>query len=186
MAYQYNHPIQDFDEDAALRSLLEGTAKETGEGFFFALVENLARAMHTSSAWVTEYVEETRKLRALAFWENGEWIKGVEYQIDGTPCEKVIDEACPVHVPEQVVTLYPEDKDLEKSKAVSYMGVPLQDIDGKVLGNLAIMDSRPMPEQPRAKALFQIFAARAAAEHQRLRAEKKVREREQKLSRLIN
>ena len=34
--------------------------------------------------------------------------------------------------------------------------------------------------------MFQIFAARAAAELRRLRAEKQVREREEKLGRLVN
>ena len=43
-----------------------------------------------------------------------------------------------------------------------------------------------MPKEPRAEALFQIFAARAAAELRRLRAEKQVREREEKLGRLVN
>ena len=55
------------DEQTALRMILEGTASETGERFFMALVENLARALGTHGAWVTEYLPETRRLRALAF-----------------------------------------------------------------------------------------------------------------------
>jgi hypothetical protein len=35
---------------------LEGTARETGERFFAALVEALTRALGTHSAWVTEYL----------------------------------------------------------------------------------------------------------------------------------
>ena len=64
--------------------------------------------------------------------------------------------------------------------------MPLLDLDGKILGHLAVLDLRPMPKEPRAEALFQIFAARAAAEMRRLRAEKQVREREEKLGRLVN
>jgi hypothetical protein len=33
------------DEDRALRSILEGTATETGERFFAALVQNVAEAL---------------------------------------------------------------------------------------------------------------------------------------------
>lgn len=36
-------PLHGVEEDVALRKLLEGTAGETGERFFAALVENLAR-----------------------------------------------------------------------------------------------------------------------------------------------
>jgi PAS domain S-box-containing protein len=70
--------------------------------------------------------------------------------------------------------------------AVSYLGVPLFDVDGHVLGHLAVLDTKVLPEEPRILNLFRIFAARAAAELQRLRAEAEVYEREQKLSRLIN
>ena len=63
-------------------------------------------------------------------------------------------------------------------QAVSYLGVPLMDPAGTVLGHLAVLDSRPMPKEPRLISLFQIFANRAAAEHQRLRAEAATREHE--------
>jgi PAS domain-containing protein len=43
-----------------------------------------------------------------------------------------------------------------------------------------------MPAEPRAEALIRIFAARATAELQRLRAEAEVREREEKLTRLVD
>lgn len=63
-------------------------------------------------------------------------------------------------------------------QAVSYLGVPLMDPAGTVLGHLAVLDSRPMPKEPRLISLFQFFANRAAAEHQRLRAEAATRGRE--------
>ena len=40
-------PLQDIDLDIALRQILEGTATETGEQFFQALVKNLASALNT-------------------------------------------------------------------------------------------------------------------------------------------
>lgn len=43
-----------------------------------------------------------------------------------------------------------------------------------------------MPPKPRIRAVFEIFAARAAAELQRIRAESEVRDREQKMSRLLS
>jgi PAS domain S-box-containing protein len=179
-------PLGGLDEGAALRSILEGTAKETGEGFFVALVENLAKALNTHGAWVTEYLEESRRLRALAFWMGGQWIHDWEMNIDGTPCAAVIDQRCLVHFPDNLLNLYPNNVDVKAIGAVSYMGVPLLDLDGKILGHLAVLDKRPMPEEPRALALFQIFAARAAAELRRLRAEAQVHEREEKLGRLVN
>jgi PAS domain S-box-containing protein len=179
-------PFHDLDVDASLRTILEGTATETGERFFAALVENLARALNTHGAWVTEYIEEQRRLKALAFWMGGQWIHGWEMNIDGTPCAEVIYQRCLIHFPDNLLGLFPDDADVKAIGAVSYMGMPLLDLDGKVLGHLAVLDLRPMPKEPRAEALFQIFAARAAAELRRLRVEAAVREREEKLGRLVN
>jgi PAS domain S-box-containing protein len=177
--------LHDPDQAAALRSLVEGTATETGERFFAALVENLARALRTHGAWVTEYVAERRLLRGLAFWLGGRWVEGYEHSVDGTPCQAVIEGRRLVHYPDRILEIYPDVPELQAIGAVSYLGVPLLDLDGKVLGHLAVLDTRPMPKDPQILALFRIFAARAAAELQRLRAESEVREEREKLHRLV-
>jgi PAS domain S-box-containing protein len=179
-------PLKGLDEGAALKRILEGTASETGSRFFDALVENLARALHTHGAWITEFIPERRRLRALAFWMDGQWIRDYEVDIAGTPCEQVIDTANLVHFPDNLLELYPDDPDIKDVGAVSYLGMPLKDVDGRILGHLAVIDRRPIPEEPRVLTLFNIFAARAAAEMQRLRAEKKIREGEEKLRRLFD
>ncbi len=179
-------PLQDLETDIALRAILQGTATETGQGFFAALVQNLAQALGTHGAWVTEYFPEKRRLRALAFWMDGMWVKDYEVDIAGTACEQVIDTAKLVHFPDRILDLFPHSQDIKTTGAVSYMGVPLQDTDDRILGHLAVIDRRPIPEEPRVYAIFQIFAARAAAELQRLRAEAEVREREEKVGRLLS
>ena len=63
----------------------------------------------------------------------------------------------------------------------SYLGVPLCDPEGKVLGHLAVFDDRPMPEEPRKLLTFRIFAAHAAAELARLHLERQLRDSEERL-----
>ncbi|MDX1639504.1 MAG: sigma 54-interacting transcriptional regulator, partial [Balneolaceae bacterium] len=169
-----------------LRSILEGTAAHTGKSFFRALVRELATALHTKGAWVTEYLEEKRRLRALAFWMSDHFVEEYEYAIRGTPCETVVQEQQFFHIPENIIELFPEDPDLEPFEAVSYLGAPLLDLDGSVLGHLAVQDIRPMPKNARNQALFRIFADRAASELRRIRAEQQLQEREEQLSRLVD
>jgi len=57
--------------------------------------------------------------------------------------------------------------------------VPLCDAQGRHLGHLAVFDERPMPAEPRKLFTFRIFAARAAAELERLHFEKQLSEREE-------
>jgi PAS domain S-box-containing protein len=177
---------QNFNEGLVLRKILEGTASHTGEGFFRALVKNLAEALNTKGAWVTEFLPEKRSLRAISFWMKDHYVDEYEYAIQGTPCENVITEQRIFHVPENVIELFPDDPDLEPFKAVSYLGAPLLDLDGSILGHLAVQDTRPMPEEARNVALFKIFADRAASELRRLRAEKQLQQHEEQLSRLFD
>jgi PAS domain S-box-containing protein len=172
------------DEDAALRSILEVTAPETGARFFETLVRSVARALGTQGAWVTEYLPEGRRLRALAFWLNGRFIPW-EQAIDGTPCEKVITEQRLVHIVDGILSLYPKDEGFRTNNICSYLGVPLKDAAGTIMGHLAVIDVRPLPPDERALSLFRIFADRAAAELRRVRAEKDLREREEKLARIF-
>ena len=181
-----SRPLQDLETDVALRAILEGTATETGQQFFAALVLNLSRALGTHGAWVTEYFPETRRLRALAFWMDGQWVKDYEVDISGTPCERVIDTAKLVHFPDRILEIFPHDEELRTIDAVSYMGVPIEAVDGRILGHMAVIDRRPIPEEPRVHAIFKIFAARATAELRRMRAEAEVREREEKVGRLLS
>lgn len=185
MAVEHALTFRGLDEDATVRAILEGTATETGERFFTSLVENLARALDTYSSWVTEYIEESRKLRSLAFWVNGQPAENFEIDISGTPCEAVIKSARMVHYPDNMINLFPDSTNIREFDAVSYMGVPLIDSKGKILGNLAVMDNHPMPEEPRSQVLFRIFAARAAAELQRIQTEAEIRKREEKYRRIV-
>src|SRR5262249_14353670 len=75
---------------------------------------------------------------------------------------------------------FPEDKPLVEWGIESYLGVPLCDAHGTHLGHLAVFDERPMPAEPRKLFTFRIFAARAAAELERLHFEKRLRESEER------
>ncbi|MEW6014044.1 MAG: sigma 54-interacting transcriptional regulator [Candidatus Zixiibacteriota bacterium] len=174
------------NSDQTIIKIMEGTSSKVGIDFFRSLVKNLAEALDVHGAWVTEYLRDCRRLRALALWLDDNFVEHYEYDISGTPCEPVVEKKCLVHYSENVVELYPHDPDLKSMNAVSYMGVPLTDPDGAVMGHLAILDNKPMPQRPSAEAVFRIFAARAGAELCRIRAERSIVEREEKIALLID
>jgi len=173
-------------DEAALRLVVEGTVAETGIEFFRALVKNLAAVLGTAGAWVTEYIAETNRLRAHAFWLNGAFLDHYEHGVENTPCEVVLAERQLVLYPDRILEIYPDDPELKALGAVSYMGVPLFDTAGEIMGHLAVLDTKPLPTEPRLSSLFAIFAARAAAECRRLKAEQQVRAREEQLAALLD
>jgi PAS domain S-box-containing protein len=164
------------DELAALRAIVEGTARHTGQEFFQSLVRHLAPAVETRYAFVAEFLGGTR-VRTLAFWFRDRITDDVEWDVIGTPCEDVVrGNLC--HYPTGVSQRFPEDKPLVDWGVESYLGVPLCDSQGRHLGHLAVFDERPMPAEPRKLFTFRIFAARAAAELERLQFEKQLLESE--------
>ncbi|MCI0415891.1 sigma 54-interacting transcriptional regulator [bacterium] len=176
----------DLADDAAIRLILEGTVQETGQDFFRALVTRLCEVLGTAGAWVTEYNKKQRTLTALAFWFETDFLPNFTYEIADTPCETTIQNRELYHVGDDIASLFPNDPYVEPFRAVSYLGIPLMDKELRILGHLAVLDTKPMPKEPRTLNLFLIFAARAAAELQRIQAESQIRDRETKLSLLIN
>jgi PAS domain S-box-containing protein len=179
-------PKRAVSEEAALRLVVEGTAAETGKEFFRALVKNLAAVMGTAGAWVTEYFPQKGRLRAFAFWLNGQFVDQFEYDVAGTACAPVVESKRLVHIPDRLIELYPKNDIIKALNAVSYLGVPLLDPSDEVMGHLSVLDTKELPADPRLVSLFEIFAARAAAEQRRLRQENEVREREEELSALLD
>ncbi len=167
------------DEIEALRAIVEGTARNTGEVFFQSLVRHLATTVGVSYAFVAEFADVPTRVRTLAHWGRGQIIDNVEYELAGTPCEDVVKGGL-CHHPRGVRERFPDDQYLVDFGIESYLGVPLPDGDGRALGHLAIYDERPMPSEPRRLFIFRIFAARAAAELERLRVEKQLVESERR------
>ena len=172
-------PLGADDELTALRSIVEGTARSVGDDFFSALVRHLAVAMGVRHAFVSEF-KPPQKIRTLAFWSNGRIIDNIEYDLPGTPCERVISGGL-CHIPSGVQLQYPDTE----PGIEGYLGVPLTARNGTVLGHLCVLDEAPMPPEPRRLSIFEIFGARAAAELDRLRMERSLRESEQRLQDLF-
>jgi len=124
-------------------------------------------------AFVAEFADSTTRVRTLAFWAGDKLLGNFEYELVGTPCEDVArGNIC--HHPDHVSHDFPNDAGLQALSAASYLGVPLCDQSGAVLGHLAVMDNSPMPQQPRNLAVLRIFATRVRTEMLRLRAEQQL------------
>ena len=172
-----NTPIH----DQVLLKIVAGTYAQVGGDFFRSLVCHLAEALHVQYAFITECVDvPTTQVRTLAFWTGKDFGANFQYALAGTPCEDVVEGAICYH-PHNIQALFPRDQDLVTLGAESYLGVPLIDSVGQILGHLAVLDVDVMDGADRRKAILQIFAARASAELERKQAEAALRASEERL-----
>src|SRR2546421_11447896 len=90
MTHPDSSPNRDIsDELTALRAIVEGTARHTGQEFFQSLVRHLAQAVGSRYAFVAEFAGE-RRARTVAYWFRDRIIDNVEWDLTGTPCEDVV------------------------------------------------------------------------------------------------
>ena len=173
--------------DLTLRKIDEGTAATTGAEFFNSLVKSLAEALQAKYAFVSKLVEGNRaRVRTLAFWKGDGFLDNFEYDLPHTPCERVLaGEVC--LFPEKVQDVFPEHReDLAKLGVESYLAIPVSDRSGTVMGHLAVMDTKPMHDDPRVLSVFKIFGVRAGAELERERMDVQLKENEERLRDLFD
>src|SRR5262245_4019894 len=171
--------------EQALEDLVAGTAV-TGKEFFPAYVRHVAAALEVQCAIASELADQQKsQLRTLAIWAGHDWVQNYEYDVADAPCGQVVREQHLFYCPEQVQELFPRCDALKDLNAVSYMGVPLFDSSGQLLGNLCIIDNKHLADEQRARSVLEIFAVRVAAEIERKRAEDSLRESDEELKRAL-
>jgi PAS domain S-box-containing protein len=164
----------------ALRALVEGTAR-LGEDFFPTLVRHLSEALHVREAVACELIAP-QVMRTIARWADGRPAERLDRDPAGTPCAAVLAGELH-HYAAGVGKAFPACAALGVD---SYIGVPLKAEDGAVLGHLYACDAAPMPLTEEQILIFQAFAAQAAAELRRLRAERHAHENEQRFRDLFD
>jgi formate hydrogenlyase transcriptional activator len=146
----------------------------------------LADALRVRYCFVAECANDTKnRVRTLALWAGEAFADDVEYSLEGTPCERVIQgETC--SYPEGMRLLFPKDKDLVTLGVESYVGLPVTNSTGEVLGHLVAMDSDPRLFGENELSILRIFATRAGAELERTRAHTDVRRLNSELAVLLD
>ena len=167
------------EREETLRVIAEGTAAQVGADFFASLVRHIATALHVDYAYVSHLAEDGTRFVSKAGWGKGQPLPPFDVPAHG-PCEAVLTRQC-VHHPSRLRELYPQVQLIQDIGVESYCGVPVVSPSGVVLGHLAVMDGRLMPDQDLVMSVLGIFATRAAAEFERLRYEDTMRKNNQTL-----
>jgi len=164
------------DDLHAFRAVVEGTVGGTGQEFFRSLVRYLAEAIDVHYAVVAEF-QAPPQGRILALWERDHVVENLDFDFTTSPAAEVLGGGL-AHFPTGVLQRFPQAMLLKDRGIDGYMAVPFRDNAGTIVGFLSVFDERPMPAEPRRLFILRIFAARAAAEFERLRAEKRLQESE--------
>ncbi|MGL5880766.1 MAG: PAS domain S-box protein, partial [Xenococcaceae cyanobacterium] len=154
-----------------LQNITLGVSAEGGEAFFKLLVKYLAKALNLEYAFICELVQpECARLTTVAGYGEGRILENFEFSIANTPCENVLDRKICVY-PHHLQQLFPNNTTLKKMRAESYIGVPLFDSAGRLLGLIWVVSRKPLQDTKLKSETLKIFAVRAGSELERLKAE---------------
>ncbi|MGD1804717.1 GAF domain-containing sensor histidine kinase [Dapis sp. BLCC M126] len=154
-----------------LQNIVMATSSVTGEAFFPALVENLAKALNVNYVFVSEIVEGSFHLKTLAIWGEGKIRDNIEFNFLNTPCQTVINTRELSYYPDKLGKIFPKSSFIGNTKAECYLGVPLLDVYRQAIGVLCVINNQPLVNEENAMAMVQVFAARATSELLRQKAE---------------
>ncbi|KST65197.1 GAF domain-containing protein [Mastigocoleus testarum] len=158
--------------EEALQFIVEGTSTQIGSEFFRSCVRCLAEVLQARYALIAEFSPDSKdKVRTLAVWGGEDFAENFEYDIPGTPCERVLNGET-LRYPHSVQTYCPDVPVLQALNAESYIATPVFDQQGKIIGHIGVVDIKPLSENNNTEELIlKIFAARAGAELERKNVE---------------
>ena len=151
--------------EETLRLLVEGTTTQVGSEFFRSCVSSLATILRMRYALIAGLFPDSKnRVRTLAVWKGEEFGENFDYDLINNPCEQLLSgEMRRYH--HSVQSLFPQDTTLKSLNAESYIGIPLIDKTGKIIGLIAVLDTKPLPENTETEeSILKIFAARSGAE----------------------
>ncbi|WP_415884574.1 EAL domain-containing protein [Neptuniibacter sp. QD34_54] len=147
--------------------LLQTIAKDVsglqGLTYFETLGEFLSNTLDADMVIISKLSEDKESINALAAYIDKQKIDNLSYPLAGTPCETVIEEGSMVFNG-NVQELYPEDEDLFKLDLHSYIGTPMYDAHGQVIGHLAVLKRKEFEQTGKTQLIIDSVTSRAASE----------------------
>lgn len=161
--------------EAVIVKVAQSVSGSTGSEFFEALAKNMVEALGASGGVIGKFDPVSHSIETISFVENGEIMPNMSYDLHGTPCENVASgEICVMA--RDVPRLFPENHLLSRLGVEAYVGIPLPDQNGTVVGVMAVFFTSPLHETALATSTLRIFAARAASELTQQQAFSRIRE----------
>jgi formate hydrogenlyase transcriptional activator len=164
-------------EEELLRTVSEATSGLTGEDFLIELARHITMTLTMRYALITECANEDKtRLRTLCYVDGEKILDNIEYDTADIPCE-IIMQGKDFFMPAGLEAKFPKEKDIE-----SGVGVPIfSSKSGEVIGHILAVDPNPVTTEKNQTSILRIFAARAGAEIERMKAEKELEKANEEL-----
>jgi PAS domain S-box-containing protein len=155
-------------KEFALRAIIEGTSGKTGADFYQACTKYLAEIFEVRYTFLTRLLDDSfTKSQMISLWTGGELIEPYEMELANTPCLLTYQNSWGIF-PSDLQVHFPAATALANLGGESYISVVIRDFDGNIIGNLGVIDTKPLPADiSTLQFILQLFANRVATEMKR-------------------
>ena len=171
--------IRDISERKRYDSVRAFLARTSGgsrrANFFYELARYLGESLNLSYVYINTIESTEQYAHSLAVWHEGQFKENISYPLKDTPCGEAIA-ASICWYPTGVQTLFPNDLALRNIDAEGFMGISLNDHEGRPIGLIALISKKPLPDRGLLESTLSLAGIRAAAELERLQTDQALRE----------
>ncbi|MEO6731056.1 MAG: chemotaxis protein CheB [Ferruginibacter sp.] len=146
--------------------------------FFQSLVHFIADTTSLDYAFVGKLEQNEMaelSIQTIAFSAFGKLTENIRYQLPNGPCEQVISGTL-YRYPNQCGQTFQNNKTIQQFNVDGYLGFPLHDEQGNVVGLIAVMHQTEIEDTETVGSVLKIVARRAEIELQRIKHEEQLRE----------
>ena len=149
--------------ESAFHAIVASMLGTTGMESLDRITENISIWLGADCVMVGEIMPDGERVQVLSMHFDGKKIPDFFYTLKGTPCEHASEKGFCVY-PDEVRSLFPESRDLQEFNIRGYIGTPLRNFEGQVVGILCVLTRKPLKLPPSAREIIEIIAVKAAAE----------------------
>jgi PAS domain S-box-containing protein len=172
----------------ALSAIVEWTARgKKGDDFYRNCIAYIANNLDISYAFLAHAIDGKLERSRVELLSNGhEFLPAYEIDLTDTPYLATYQQEWGFF-PERLQSTFPHSIEISTLQAESYLSVVIRDRQGNILGNIGVIDTKPLPPDTASiQFILQLFADRISAEIDRERDEEELRKSQQQIKAFID
>ena len=116
-----------------LQDIIQGVSRTHGQDFFREITYQLDKVIESDYTFIARLNSDKSSAQTVALVANGALAENFEYALQDTPCKDVSNDNVCIYK-EDVCSAFPHDQLLIDMKIQGYVGTPLHDSKGAVMG----------------------------------------------------
>ncbi len=153
-----------------IKKIASNVSSSNSQDFFNDLVLSVSQSLDVQFTFIGLFENNKKSVETMSVGGGGKIIDNFSFSLSDTPSMKKIAEGATIVV-KNARSKFENDWFLKKLSIEGFMGTPMYDQQNQLLGVVVVLDTEPLKDVELLSEMLSLFAVRAGAEIQRVKAE---------------